>query len=279
MLFATWYMGRSDAAAALVGPGRLLDPERHFVVVVDALANGVSTSPSTSPGQRADSFPDLTIGDMVAAQHRLITAHLGLTSLHAVIGVSMGGMQAFEWMVAHPGFAKRIVSVHGTPRVSTYDRLIWREELVLLDAAQALGEWGPRNPAVTALALLAIRYTSTPSRLNRTVEAAAVPELTKFWVDLMIGTNPHDRRTQLLAMDRFDVARRHDGKLERAAATVRARVLIVVAMTDQAVSPEPSLAFAALLGQKPLVLDGTCGHLASHCEGERLAAAAAEFLR
>lgn len=132
---------------------------------------------------------------------------------------------------------------------------------------------------MTALALLAIRYPSTPSHLNRTVEAAAVPELTKSWADLMVRTNPSDGRAQLLAMDRFDVARRYDGQLERAAAVVRAGALVLVVQTDQAVSPEPSLAFAALLGQRRLVLDGACGHFASYCEGERLASAVAEFLR
>jgi Homoserine acetyltransferase len=61
----------------LIGPGRALDPSRWFVVAADPIGNGLSTSPSNSELQPRMRFPRFGLRDMVAAQHRLLTQHLG----------------------------------------------------------------------------------------------------------------------------------------------------------------------------------------------------------
>ena len=66
------------------------DTDRFTVIAVDALGNGVSSSPSNSDGD----FPDISVGDMVVSQHRLLTEVLGIERVDTVLGVSMGGMQA-----------------------------------------------------------------------------------------------------------------------------------------------------------------------------------------
>jgi len=108
----------------LIGPGRALDTTRFRIVVVDALGNGLSTSPSNSATQAGPGFPRFTIGDMVAAQHRLLVERLGLRRVHAVIGASMGGMQALEWGVRHPGFCARIVAMTPMARTAPWARAI-----------------------------------------------------------------------------------------------------------------------------------------------------------
>ena len=101
----------------LIGPGKALDPARWYVVATDPIGNGLSTSPSTSRRQPRMSFPRFSIRDMVHAQHRLLVECLGVNELHAVVGASMGGMQALQWAVSHPGFMRCIVAM--TPMAKT----------------------------------------------------------------------------------------------------------------------------------------------------------------
>ena len=101
----------------LVGPGKSLDPARWFVVATDALGNGLSSSPSNSTTQPGMAFPRFTIRDMVEAQRRLLVEHLGIEHLHAVVGASMGGMQALQWAVSRPGMMSSIVAM--TPMART----------------------------------------------------------------------------------------------------------------------------------------------------------------
>ena len=86
LLVPTWFTGTSAEHAYLVSPD-LLSPEKYFIVIVDALANGVSISPSNSKAQPNDQFPQITITDMVESQHRLLTEVLGIRSLHGDMGL------------------------------------------------------------------------------------------------------------------------------------------------------------------------------------------------
>ncbi len=100
----------------LIGPGRALDPARFAIVAVDAIGNGLSTSPSNSMRQPGRAFPAFTIRDLVASQAALLDA-MGVGQLHAVVGASMGGMQALQWAVSHPRRVGRVVAM--TPMART----------------------------------------------------------------------------------------------------------------------------------------------------------------
>ncbi len=83
------------------GPGRLLDPSRHFIVCANVLGSCYGSAGPTSidPATGAPyggSFPDLTLGDLVEHQ-RLLADHLGIAGIELVVGASMGGFQVLEW--------------------------------------------------------------------------------------------------------------------------------------------------------------------------------------
>src|SRR4051812_43869526 len=94
----------------LVAPGLPLDPDRHFIICADAIGNGLTTSPSNSRMQPDLAFPRFTIRDMVASQRRLLD-QLGIGQLAAVVGASMGGMQALQWGVSEPDRMRSIVAL------------------------------------------------------------------------------------------------------------------------------------------------------------------------
>lgn len=107
----------------LIGPGKPIDTNLFFVVCSNCLgACGGSTGP-TSP--RPDDpnqlygmdFPDYSINDMIRAQRSLVE-FLGITSLQAIVGGSMGGMQVLQWIVSYPDFVKKAIVIAATPRHS-----------------------------------------------------------------------------------------------------------------------------------------------------------------
>src|SRR5258705_8498411 len=84
ILFPTWAGGTTEQLKGNFGPGRLVDTDKYFVIAVDALSNGVSSSPSNSKAQPRMSFPKFTFRDLVKTQHELLTRVLHLTHLKAV---------------------------------------------------------------------------------------------------------------------------------------------------------------------------------------------------
>ena len=107
---------------AIVGPGRLLDTDRYFVICSNVIGSCFgSTGPaSVNPktGKRYNlSFPVITVRDMVRAQALLID-HLGIDRLLTVLGGSMGGMQALEWATQFPDRVASIIALATTPAPS-----------------------------------------------------------------------------------------------------------------------------------------------------------------
>jgi homoserine O-acetyltransferase/O-succinyltransferase len=90
ILVSTWFTGHSSELGDLVGADAVIDPAKYFLIAVDALGNGLSSSPSNSTTQHGPAFPAFTTRDMVSAEYRLVTETLHLTRLHAVMGISMG---------------------------------------------------------------------------------------------------------------------------------------------------------------------------------------------
>jgi homoserine O-acetyltransferase len=104
VLWPTWIGGTTQDLLPFIGPGNVVDTNKYFVILVDAIGNGVSSSPSNSKRQPLMRFSKFTVHDMVEAKHRLCTDLLHLSHLRAVLGISMGGMQTFEWVVTYPDF-------------------------------------------------------------------------------------------------------------------------------------------------------------------------------
>ena len=97
VLFPHMWSGTPKAMEAFVGEDRPLDPSRYFIVLPGQFANGFSSSPSnTPPPYNAGAFPNVTIGDDVRAQHRLLTERYGIERLELVTGWSMGAEQTYE---------------------------------------------------------------------------------------------------------------------------------------------------------------------------------------
>lgn len=150
ILWPTWLGGRSEELLQFVGPGNVVDISKYFVILADSIGNGVSTSPSNSSSQPLMKFPAFTIRDMVESEHRLVTQVLRLEHLHAVMGLSMGGMQAFEWAVAYPDFMDLTIPMAGSPQSTSYDKLLWTSEINAIELDPAWNNGNPTGPLTRA---------------------------------------------------------------------------------------------------------------------------------
>lgn len=107
----------------LIGPGKAFDTKRYFVICTNLIGScrgttGPSSADPVTGRPYGTSFPVITVGDMVRAQAALLDA-LGIRTLLAVAGGSLGGMQALEWAVAYPERVRACLPIASTARLGT----------------------------------------------------------------------------------------------------------------------------------------------------------------
>lgn len=282
VLFPTWFSGTSQQLAGNIGRGQTVDSGRYYVIAVDAIGDGVSSSPSNSTAQPRMKFPKFSIRDMVESQYRLVTEVLHLKHLHGVLGISMGGMQTFQWMVAHPDFMDRAVPIVGSPKLTPYDLLLWEAELHAIEADANFNGGNYTTRPMAAMRTVSDIHNlalSTPAYYvdqNRGKDFAGV--LAAAEKATLEGMDTNDWYRQLQAMIGLDISRQFGGDMARAAGAVKAKVTVVAASKDHMVNPLPALEFARLLHAVTVELGSDCGHLSPGCELPKVSQAVAKAL-
>ena len=272
----------------LIGPGAALDTDRHCIVVADALGNGLSSSPSNSAVQPGAAFPRISIRDMIESQRRLLD-HLGASRLKAIVGASMGGMQALQWGVSEPGRMERIVAMTPMARTARWSQLVneMARRALFTDAGCTLPR--PRAEAMRLWAPLA------QFLMPRSPEALEAFESHEFLLAEMARA---EREAELHGPDAFDwccQSRAYDahdvgttagfgGDTERALASIEAEVLIAAPLSDLYNPPFMAREAARSIRRARVVdLPGHDGHRSasgvSPLSTERLRDEIAAFLR
>ncbi len=277
VLIPTWYGGSSETwvglQAALLG-----EDHDFYVIMVDDLANGVSVSPSNSEAQPGEAFPEITTRDMVHSQYRLATEVLGLESLHAVMGISMGGMQTFEWAVLYPDFMAKLVPIAGSPKLAGHDVALW-------EASKRLYHWSAEcqcREAAEALTAMRLMNATTSDQAGVDMPgdsvAASLGRVSPGGMDFGLAWN---LTRQADAMIATDVNRTLGGDWNAAAKAIRADMLVIVGARDHVVTPGAASDLAELMGESAtlIVFDNNCGHNIPGCEMFRSRSLIREFLR
>lgn len=264
---AGWFDG-------LIGPGKAVDTDRYFVVSVNALgsAHGSSGPNAIDPRTKkpyGPTFPHITMRDMVASQ-KLLVDSLGLNSLVAVVGPSMGGFQSFQWAASYPGFMKGIAASVTAPRAP--NRLGGLEALQKRLASDPNWNdgWYYENGGIPGI-LEQIRYETL---LNYGQKEAEAKVAAKSWAKIYDG---HSLVTLRRAIDGFDITHQYD-RLKQV------KVLYVNSKTDKlfdiALCPE------YVIGMRKAGVDVTYvelpsdkGHMASHQDAAMWAPILAAFMK
>ncbi|WP_416908211.1 MAG: homoserine O-acetyltransferase MetX [Polymorphobacter sp.] len=244
----------------LVGPGKPIDPARHFIICANVLGGCSGTSgpgsidPATGQpyGMR---FPVITVADMVAVQARLLD-HLGIQQLHAVVGGSMGGMQALAWAVHHPERVRAVIAIATTARHSAQN-IAFHEvgrQAIMADPRWRGGDYPPDDGPADGLAVARmaahVTYLSEQGLTERFGRRLQDRDALGFGFDAEFQIESYLRHQGLRftqrfdansylyitrAMDYFDLAQPHDGLLAPAfvpAARAGVRFALVSFTTD-----------------------------------------------
>lgn len=236
ILYPTSYGARHMDQEWLIGPNGILDPTRWFIVTPDMFANGLSSSPSTTPA-----WPGLvTAADNVYAQRRLLTEVFGIDHLHAVYGFSMGAQQVYHWAALCPDQVARAIVVCGSARTSVHNQVFLRGLMAVLRAApeyQTDTTFTPEpDKSKRAFGRIyagwALSQDFYRANLHRT--ALGAPDLETFlitdWEDRFIRRPAADHMAQLKCWDAGDIAQ--GGDLANALNRIAARILLMPGATD-----------------------------------------------
>ncbi len=264
---------------AVVGPGLPIDTGRFFVICINVLGSCIgstgprSVDPATGEPWGTD-FPPITIRDMVRAQKRLVD-HLGIERLFAVVGGSMGGMQALEWASTFPAQVFACVPIatapfHSAQNIAFHE--VGRQAIFADPAWQGGRYWETGQVPARGLAVARmaahITYLSEQAltrKFGRRLQAG--PDRAKEALSLfgdMFEVESYLRHqgstfvrrfdansylTITRAMDFFDLAAEHDGNLAAAFRNTRSRFCVVSFTSDWLFPTAQSRAIARALNR------------------------------
>jgi homoserine O-acetyltransferase len=287
----------------MVGPGKPVDTDRFFVIGVNNLGScfgstgPMHVNPATGKPYGA-AFPLVTVEDWVAAQARLAD-RLGIDQFAAVMGGSLGGMQALSWSIMYPERLRHCIVIASTPKLSAQNIAFndVARQAILTDPDYRGGDFYehqvvPKNGLKVARMVGHITYLSNDDmaeKFGRKLRNAAETNDYNFdfGIDFEIESylryqgdkfsEYFDANTYLLitkALDYFDPAREHDGDLVKALSGTKAQFLIASFSTDWRFSPERSREIVeALISNRRRVtyaeIDAPHGHDAFLLEDER----------
>jgi len=273
----------------MIGPGKAIDTNRYFVIASNMLGGCKGT---TGPGSinpetglpYGASFPKITVEDMVAVQ-RLLATQLGIDVLEAVVGGSMGGMQALQWAVAYPDKVRKCICIAAATCLSAQAlgfEIIGRKVIVNDPHFQDGNYYGdgqlPARGLSYARMIGHLTYLSALSMhekfgRNRKEEWNEVRFETGFEVESYLNhqgdqfVKRFDANSYLhitWAMDHFDLVERY-GSLDKAFAPSKAEFVLVALSSDWLFFPEQTRDLGrVLLRQKKIVslveLESPYGH-------------------
>ncbi len=211
---------------------------------------------------------------MVNTQHTLLTKHLGINHLYAVAGISMGGMQTYQWMASYPEFFQVAIPIVGSPRLTSYDRLLFELFQRVMKPCELTDH---SDMTITALMLEYVVGTTPAYRLAETAPNE-FPDLLTAIEEEAKHYDLHNLLSQMKAIAKHDITL-EVGSLEKVSQNFRGKVLMIAATQDHMLLPTYATQMAQEHGDKIMLIDSDCGHYIFACEQDTISEATRNFLR
>ncbi|MCE3279838.1 MAG: metX [Bacteroidetes bacterium] len=231
---------------SLVRIGKTYDPSRYFIVCANILGSCYGSSGPLSINPRTGSpyfstFPQVTIRDMVKG-HILLRKHLSIENIHTIVGGSMGGYQALEWIITEPAVFKKLVLVATSPQesawgiaVHTAQRLAIEADPTWKDPHEKAGAKGLK--AARAIGMLTYRtydaFVKTQTDSEHKIDNFKASSYINYQGDKLVNRfNAYSYRILGKAMDSHNIARGR-GKMEDVLKSIKTKTIIIGISSDQ----------------------------------------------
>jgi len=274
IMFPTWFGGLSKHLVSLIEKHNFINRDKFMIICVDALGNGISTSPSNY----ASELPTFSIRDMVKTQHIMLTKHLKINHLYAIVGGSMGSFQVFQWLVDYPNFMDKAVTYVCSPQRTSSDKMWLNMEKDIITLHQQYEI--PEGETQRIMNILTSFVARSQNYISRDIESSEFDEYyKKFKADISRPYGIDNRLSQINAMLQHDITKDFNNSLEETAKNIKAEMLIIVSDSDQIVNPQPAIKLAEISGSELIVISNECGHLVAGCDMENFVGYIESFLK
>jgi len=274
VVMPTFYTGTNTRNEVFFGPGRALDPERHFIVSINLFGNGRSSSPSNTPApQDGPRFPNITYFDNVACQHRLLTEHLGVEKIALVVGWSMAAAQSFQWGAQYPDMVRAILPFCGSAKTSPHNFVFLEGVKAALQADSAYNNGDYEAQPEKGLKAFGVVYagwafsqTFYREGLYKQCGFDSIEALLKDWEDDHYQNwDANDLLAKLWTWQRGDISANdlYGGDFVKALGSIKARAIVMPCKQDLYFPPEDSVIEVSHMKNAELrVYDSPFGHCA-----------------
>ena len=275
IVLPTFYTGTHQRNEGFFGPGRAIDPNRHFVICVNLFGNGLSTSPSNSSQQAGPDFPQVQMWDNIACQHRLLTEHLGVTQIALVAGWSMAGCQAYQWGAQYPDMVKAILPFCASAKTSPHNFVFLEGVKAALCADQSWENGNYRSPPVAGLKAFgrvyagwAFSQTFYRDGLYKHLGFETVEALLQDWeADHVKSWDANDLLAKLATWQAGDISAGplYNGDIQAAFGAIKARAILMPCAQDLYFPPEDNAIEAGFMPNAEFrPYDSPWGHCAAN---------------
>lgn len=275
----------------LCGEGKLFDPKKHFIVCANIIGScyGSSGPLSIDPKTKKpyySTFPAITIRDMVNA-HILLRKHLGIENINTIMGGSMGGYQALEWVIQEPNVFDKMILLTTSPQESAWGIAIHTTQRLAIETDKTWKEMRPDAGAQglkTARAVGILTYRNYESFVNKQTDEEH--KLDNFKASsyihyqgekLVKRFNVYSYWLLTKSLDSHNIARNR-GKVEDVLKNIKTKTLIIGITTDM-LCPVNEQKFMAqhIPNSKFVQVDSLFGHDGFLLEGEQIGNAIKNF--
>lgn len=269
-----------------VEAGKFLDPEKYFIVCANMLGSHygstgpLSINPESGEPYYGD-FPDLTIRDIIAA-HQVLAKHLGISSVLALMGSSIGGFQVCEWLVTEPKFAKKGILIATSAFSSPWAIAFNESQRMAIESDPTYGEKSDEAgakgmAAARSIALLSYRggdaYNQTQGEVDgkEKVKGFRASSYQRYQGEKLVKRfNAYSYHLFTRLIDTHNIGRARGG-VEAALSTIEAEVSVVAISSDILFPVSDHKPFVDYIpGAEFHVIDSTFGHDGFLIEHEKL---------
>jgi len=275
ILVTTWYSGTTKIMEQIyIGEDHALDPQKHFIILINQIGSGLSSSPHNSPAPYGMSnFPDVRIGDDVRAQHKLITEKFGIEKLALVFGASMGGQQVWEWAVRYPDMVQRIapiaITAKNTPHAFIFADTL--NEALISDPNWNGGNYKASSDVKVGLfrqarlwAVMGLNPEFYRQEYWRNMNFSSAEDFISGFLEAYYEPlDPNNLLCMAWKWQRGDASRNTGGNLQEALGRIRTKTL-VMGFTGDMFVPQTDLEFEQkmIANSELRMIDTICGHFA-----------------